>query len=158
MKRRIYLASSWRNEHQPSVLACLRAAGHEVYDFRNPWEGIEKTGGRGVGTGFQWSEIDPNWQNWHRADYLAALRTSIATEGFASDWDAMEWAAIGVLLLPSGRSAHLEAGYFVGANKPLHILLLERQEPELMYRMADSICLSEVELLGELRSEVAASR
>lgn len=33
---KIYLASSWRNERQPAVLAALREAGHEVYDFRNP--------------------------------------------------------------------------------------------------------------------------
>lgn len=44
--RRIYLASSWRNEHQPRILALLRDAGHEVYDFRHPqavapWPGPE---------------------------------------------------------------------------------------------------------------------
>ena len=29
---KIYLASSWRNQHQPEVLQALRAAGHEVYE------------------------------------------------------------------------------------------------------------------------------
>ena len=149
MKRRIYLASSWRNERQPEVLACLRDAGHDVYDFRNPAPG---------NMGFHWSEIDPNWKNWHRADYLAALRTQIAADGYSHDWSAMQWADTGVLLLPSGRSAHLEAGYFVGANKPLHILLTERQEPELMYRMADSICLSETELLAEIAADLVVVR
>jgi len=33
---RIYVASSWRNPYQPEVVAALRKAGHEVYDFRNP--------------------------------------------------------------------------------------------------------------------------
>ena len=33
---RIYVASSWRNKYQPEVVAALRKAGHEVYDFRNP--------------------------------------------------------------------------------------------------------------------------
>ena len=34
--RKIYVASSWRNREQPSVVKALREAGHEVYDFRNP--------------------------------------------------------------------------------------------------------------------------
>lgn len=32
----IYVASSWRCARQPAVVAALRAAGHEVYDFKNP--------------------------------------------------------------------------------------------------------------------------
>ena len=32
---RIYVASSWRDPYQPEVVAALREAGHEVYDFRN---------------------------------------------------------------------------------------------------------------------------
>jgi len=44
-----------------------------------------------------------------------------------------------VLVLPCGRSAHLEAGYFVGASKPLYILIEDEIEPELMYKMADFI-------------------
>ena len=37
---RIYVASSWRNKYQPEVVAALRKAGHEVYDFRNPKDGL----------------------------------------------------------------------------------------------------------------------
>ena len=33
---RIYVASSWRNKYFPEVVDALRAAGHQVYDFRNP--------------------------------------------------------------------------------------------------------------------------
>ena len=32
----IYVASSWRNEHQPAVVAALRESGHEVYDMTTP--------------------------------------------------------------------------------------------------------------------------
>jgi hypothetical protein len=31
---KIYVASSWRNERQQDVVKTLRAANHEVYDFR----------------------------------------------------------------------------------------------------------------------------
>jgi hypothetical protein len=52
---RIYAASSWRNQHQPWIVPLLRNAGHEVYDFRNPFNGRP---------GFAWSDIDPDWKAW----------------------------------------------------------------------------------------------
>jgi hypothetical protein len=131
-KRRIYVASSWRNLLQPGVVAALRSMGHEVYDFKNPRPGDN---------GFHWSDIDPRWQGWTPEAFATALHNPIATAGFTSDFGAMQWADTGVLVLPSGRSAHIEAGYFVGAGKPLLILLPpdEQLEPELMYRMADAV-------------------
>lgn len=138
---KLYVASSWRNPHQPDVVAELRKDGHEVYDFRNPAPG---------NTGFAWSEIDPDWRAWDAAQYREALYDPIAEDGFAHDWNAMEWADGCVLVLPSGRSAHLEAGYFVGAGKPLFILMLGENDPELMYKMARAICLEVDELLIEI--------
>ena len=44
MKRKIYVASSWRNEYYPEVVEKLREAGHEVYDFRNPPSNATGTG------------------------------------------------------------------------------------------------------------------
>jgi hypothetical protein len=55
-----------------------------------------------------------------------------------------------VLVLPCGRSAHLEAGWAKGAGKRLVILLDEQNEPELMYRFADAICLDLDELMRSL--------
>lgn len=140
--RKIYVASSWRNTYQPRVVADLRAVGHEVYDFRHP---------HGEGShGFHWSEIDRAYHAWTPDQYRTALDTQIANDGYANDWNAMQWADTGVLLLPSGRSAHLEAGYFAGAGKDLYILLTDPMEPELMYKMATDICLGVHELIGRL--------
>ena len=138
---RIYVASSWRNERQPSVVFDLRAAGHEVYDFRNPRAGDQ---------GFHWSEIDKAWQMWDAKTYREALSDPVAEAGFASDFDAMKWADACVLVLPCGRSAHLEAGWFAGQRKQLVILLLGDVEPELMYKMADRICITPDEVLAAL--------
>ena len=139
---KIYLASSWRNEMQPAILAILRAAKFEVYDFRHPKEGDD---------GFSWKEIGLSWKNWTLKEYLKALSHPIADDGFKSDFDAMKWADCCVLLLPCGRSAHLEGGWFAGAGKPLHILLSEDNfEPELMYKMATSISTDHMELLAAL--------
>lgn len=136
---KIYVASSWRNELQQGVVYTLRAAGHEVYDFKNPRPGNH---------GFHWSEVDPDWQCWTPEAYRAGLAHPVAQAGFASDYDAMRWADTGVLVLPSGRSAHIEAGYFNGAGKDLYVLLGgEELVPELMYLMATAICLNLDELL-----------
>lgn len=126
---RIYVASSWRNDRQPQVVASLREHGHEVYDFKNPTENDK---------GFHWSEIDSKWNQWTLSEYLSGLSHPLAVSGFNRDWKAMQWASCCVLVLPCGRSAHLEAGWFVGNGKPL-LILTDKIEPELMYKMADSI-------------------
>jgi hypothetical protein len=125
----IYVASSWRNSYQPAVVHGLREVGHEVYDFRHPTKDDD---------GFNWKEIDPSWQQWSIKDYIEALSHPLAEAGFEMDFDAMKQADVCVLVMPCGRSAHLEAGYFCGVNKPLLILTSEG-EPELIYKMADSI-------------------
>jgi hypothetical protein len=147
----IYLASSWRNEHQPDVLDRLREAGHLVYDFRNPGDSWAKPRSGDDSGGFRWSDIDQQWERWTPWAFTQALDTDTAARGFANDWDAMEQAEVGVLLLPCGRSAHLEAGYFTGRpEKTLHILALELPEPELMYLMADEVHLTVESLLEGL--------
>jgi hypothetical protein len=141
---RIYVASSWRNTIQPDVVKLLRKHGHEVYDFKHPQPNNE---------GFHWSEIDPAWKEWTPRKFRSALGHSIAVDGFNSDFRAMEDADACVLVLPCGRSAHLEAGWFVGNGKPLLIYLPpgEMVEPELMYAMSTAICLSTDELLSQVR-------
>jgi hypothetical protein len=145
---KIYLASSWRNPGQPHAVAQLRAAGHDVYDFRNPSGGIPN--------GFRWSEIDPDWTDWSAADYREALGSPLAQRGFSSDFDAMKWADVGVLLLPCGRSAHLELGWMAGAGKRTVIWTCDGQEPELMALLADDICISVAEVLAALTVRAAA--
>lgn len=137
--RRIYVASSWRNTYQQETVNVLRNLGHQVYDFRNPTEGYDNP--IAVAHGFHWSDIDPHWQGWTPEGYKAALKHPISGQGFASDWGAMQWADTCVLVLPSGRSAHLEGGYFTGAGKELFVLMLEPQEPELMYLMATDVII-----------------
>lgn len=134
----IYVASSWRNELQQEIVRLLREAGHEVYDFKNPAPG---------NNGFHWSEIDPQWSTWSPQQFKDGLCHEIAGAGFWSDMNALEECDCCVLLLPSGRSAHLEAGWAIGAGKPTAILLAKGMEPELMYAMTPHICVDIPELL-----------
>lgn len=139
---RIYVASSWRNTIQPSVVEALRAFGHEVYDFRHPPDG---------GDGFHWSEIDPAWMQWTVEEYVEALSTPIAQRGFESDKAGMDWANTCVLLLPCGRSAHLEAGYMAGQGKRvIPMFPLPSTEPELMYLLLGPPAIGLNDLLGQL--------
>jgi len=138
--RRVYVASSWRNEIQPAVVTAARAAGHEVYDFKNPRPGEH---------GFHWSEVDREWQSWTKASFRTMLNHPVARNGFESDWQAMEWADACIMVMPCGRSAHIEAGYFVGAGKRL-IILLSNGEPELMYRMAGHLAVTVEEAVRAL--------
>lgn len=144
---KIYVASSWRNQFQPRVVNMLRCDGHTVYDFRNPRPGD---------TGFAWSEIDPAWRNWTAEQYRDALRSPVALGGFKSDFDAMKWADVGVLVLPCGRSAHLELGWMAGAGKQTIICTDDGEEPELMALLATHICVSFDELRAALKQIEAA--
>lgn len=140
---KVYVASSWRNNDQPGVVAALREAGHEVYDFRNPGPGRH---------GFAWSDIDPAWQSWTPDQFAAALSHPIAAAGFASDHAAMEWADAVVMVMPCGRSAHLELGWACGRGKLALVLQTAAAEPELMYLEAAAVCTSLDEVIWRLRT------
>lgn len=142
----IYLASSWKNKYYAEVLSALRAAGHEVYDFRNPANDPNP-----VGKGFKWSDIDPGYMDWEPDTFKRHLAENpLAVRQFGNDLRAIEACSCCVLLLPCGRSAHTEAGYFAGQGKPVYVLMPERQEPELMYRLFAGVCSSVDELLALL--------
>lgn len=127
---KIYVASSWRNEFQQEVVKILRKRGHEVYDFKNHAPGNH---------GFAWSQIDPTWQSWTPEQYVHFLDDPISEAGFKLDFDAMKWADCCVLVLPCGRSANTEAGWMKGMGKEVHVFMPIAQEPELMYKIYDSI-------------------
>lgn len=142
--KKIYVAASWRTLAQQGVVYTLRAARFEVYDFRNPPSG----------NGFHFSELGLNHDDpIPPGRYLEALAHPRSVEAFASDFGAMEWADTFVLVLPCGRSAHLELGWAVGAGKKTAVLLDDPCTPELMYKMVDHVSPSLFDLLGWLGVE-----
>lgn len=148
---RVYVASSWRNLMQQAVCATFKAAGIPHYDFHNPAPGDE---------GFHWSEVGiPGYvraQNNAVAleHYLAGLQHPRAVEGFANDLGGMQSCDVCVLVLPCGRSAHLEAGWFAGQpDRKLAVLMEDPIVPDLMYGLADYLAPSLFDLLGWLGVE-----
>lgn len=138
---KIYLASSWRNSKQPAVLAALRAAGFEVYDFRNP--GPENYG-------FSWEEIDQEWRGWDTAAFRAALEHPASERGFSLDMAALKACDVCVLLHKCGTSSHLELGFAKGAGKKTVVIWEDGVEPELMIKMADAIVANVEECIAYL--------
>ena len=140
---KIYVASSWKNDRYPEVVKRLRAEGHDVYDFRDP------------STGFDWRrlpgapEADPK-DGWPAADVVRVLDQPRARAGFKSDMGALRACDTCVLVLPCGRSAHLELGWAAGAGRRTIVLLDDPAEPDLMHLMADRICVSLNEVVEEL--------
>jgi hypothetical protein len=143
-QRRIYVASSWRNNQQPKVVEVLRSQGYDVYDFHNPAKD---------NNGFSWEEVDKNWESWTPRHFANKVTTdTIAAEGFAYDKAALDGCDTLVLLLPCGKSAHLEAGYAAGQGKQVIVVLhWDGFEPELMYLLADAIVTNVDEMLAFLR-------
>jgi hypothetical protein len=150
----VYVASSWRNPMQQVVCATLNAAGIEHYDFRNP----------PGGTGFSWRQVKTavpshapiaaKGSDWEDVDeYLRMVSHPVAVSGYQADFDAMQRADTFVMVLPCGKSAHLELGWAVGAGKRTIILLEDPVEPELMYRMVDCMVTNVMELLAALGVE-----
>jgi hypothetical protein len=151
----VYVASSWRNPIQVAVCAALRSARIDHYDFKHPRPGDD---------GFHWSDVMPSYQRGSGEnlladadEYIKALEHPVAEAGFASDMEAMTAADACVLVLPCGRSAHLELGWCAGQGKRTAILLdpdaHNMVTPELMYKLADYVAPSLFDLLGWLGVE-----
>ena len=151
---KIYVASSWRNPYFADVVSLLRSAGHEVYDFRNPPHG---------GHGFKWAEIAQDMgvgaagcageaaTEWTFDQYRQGLKHPKAERQFAADLEAMLWADTCVLVLPCGRSAHTEAGWFSGRGLKTIAYIPQFDEPELMYKLFNAIVATPTELLEALK-------
>ena len=141
----IYVASSWRNTYYPEVVQALRDAGHEVYDFRNPPTGDP---------GFHWTDVDPKCMDWTPEQYQANLSHPLAERQFKNDIEAMTACDACVLVLPCGRSAHTEAGWFAGQGKKVYVFIPDKDsfEPELMYKLFTKVCISLDELIEALKT------
>jgi len=125
---RIYLASSWKNEKIVNNLAkILRGNGYVVDAF------TDTSTGRFV---FHFSEIGPI----DKLQAISFLKDSRSQKAFQEDKKWLNWCDCCILLLPAGKSTHLEAGYAKGCGKKLVIYHPERfplGEFDVMYGFAD---------------------
>lgn len=140
---RIYLIGSLRNPEVPIVANRIREVGHEVFD---DWHA----------TG---PEADDFWKSYSKGkgqSYKEALNDYGAKHIFEFDKFHIDRADIGVLLMPAGKSGHLELGYMIGQGKPCYYVMepdIERWDVMLQfcYLTGGIICDNVDELLECLK-------
>src|SRR3989338_8262730 len=124
MKYQYFIASKYRNKDEVLDLARkLRQKGKTVYCFIESEASIKNLGDLDANAedAIKKFESIPNWSTSH------AVR-----EVFEMDMEALKNSETVILLLPAGKSSHLEAGVAYGLGKNL-ILIGEQKEAESLY-------------------------
>jgi hypothetical protein len=138
---KVYIASSVKN-HSKVVwwTHLLRTNGHLVFSF------IEQ-GPNTVNYGLDF----PDLKCLNVTDFL---KHPTVSDAFNRDKFGLQWAETILLLLPAGRSAHLEAGYALGLGKRLYVFQSKwpAGDLELMYNLADGLYSRPEEVLNALRA------
>lgn len=134
----VYLIGSLRNPEVPVIAAKLREFAFDVFD---DWYAAGP-------------EADDYWARYE-ADrgrtYSEALKGYAASHVFQYDRSHLDRCGAGVLVLPAGRSGHLELGYMAGKGKPTFILLPKDHERwDVMYRFATAVVTNVKDLITEL--------
>lgn len=136
----VYLIGSLRNPEVPEIGQAIRAAGFDVFD---DWFAAGPL-------------ADDAWRDYEVArqhGYVEALRGRAAKHVFHFDYKYLLRAAAGVLVLPAGRSGHLELGFLMGRGKPGYILLDKSARWEVMYKFADAVCETVEDIIDNLHRE-----
>lgn len=136
----IYVIGALKNKEIPKVAKSLREVGFEVYD---EW----------------WCPgefADQNWQDYSKfngLNYTEALDSWHARQVFEIDKGHLDRCSEAILVLPAGKSAHLELGYIVGTGKRGYILLdSEPDRYDLMYKFATLVTTDLEEIITHVKS------
>ena len=128
MKKKIYIIGALKNAEITNIAAELRPkdnySNRVEYDVFDQWITPGPDADQYL---FEYSKK----RGWN---YKEALTCDAAKNNFDFDKRHIDSADIVVMVMPSGKSAHLELGYSIGMGKEAHILF--DKEPErfdLMY-------------------------
>ena len=135
----VYVIGSLRNPAVPKFANTLRAAGFDAFD--------------------SWFAPGPHaddyWRDYTKQrglSYKEALKDWSAKHVFEFDKFHLDRCDMAVLLMPGGKSAHLELGYIVGRGKPGFILFdKEPKRYDVMTQFATDIFFSTVDLVNAMR-------
>lgn len=139
MLKQIYLIGSLRNPEVPKVGDEIRRLGINVFD---DW--------------FAGGPIaDDSWQDYEKGrgrSYRQALHGPAARNVFDFDHRNLLASDAAILVLPAGKSGHLELGYMSGKGKYTAILFPEEPERwDVMYQFANDVWFSKEEMLEALK-------
>lgn len=135
MKYDYFIAARWRNKEAVLDLTQkIREKGKTVYCFvegdGTDYELKTKEESHDPETFMHHFESIPNWQN-----------SSAVKEIFDLDMNALKDSESLILLLPAGKSAHIEAGAAYGMGKKC-IVIGEQKETESLYLIFDEFYAS----------------
>lgn len=135
---KIYLTGALKNREIISLANDIRELGHDVFDdWISPGE-----------------ETDQKWQEYEDErgrSYEEALNGYHANIVFNYDLHHLKEAELVIMVLPCGKSGHLEFGWAIGQGKKGYILFDgEPDRYDIMYKFADRIFFNEGDLLAAL--------
>lgn len=127
----VYVIGSLKQpERVREVAAALRAGGYGAFD---DWQSAGP-------------DADDRWQEYERQrgrSFTEALGGYHAQQVFAHDKFHLDRCDAAVLVLPAGKSGHLELGYMIGCGKPTFILMDgEPERYDVMYNFATAVVMS----------------
>ena len=138
-QKHVYIIGALKNEQIPIIAKELTNEGYKVFsDWHNPGP-----------------EADMHWQKHEEfkgTSYKEALNGPHVETVFYYDMAYLDLCDIAILVLPAGKSGHLELGYVAGKGKKTFILLdKEPDRYDIMTKFATGVCNNLEELKEELK-------
>lgn len=136
----IYLIGSLRNREVPVVGEYLRKeTGHEIFD--EWWTGSEDAD--------DWLR---DYFKFRKLGYKEAIHSYAARNTFEFDKKHLNRADCAVLVMPAGKSGHLELGYIIGQGKPGFILFdAEPERVDIMHNFANDVFFNKEDLVKAIK-------
>lgn len=140
---RIYLIGSLREPGVRKLANKIRKIGITVFD---DWHAAGP-------------QADDIWQAYEQQrgnSYLEGIRGEHANDVYKTDLEKINKSDTGLLLMPAGKSCHLEIGYMLGQGKRGYVLFDgEPERWDVMYRFATGLFMDEKSLLDELADQTS---
>lgn len=134
----VYIIGSMSNEVVPETAKQIRAAGFEAFD--------------------SWYSPGPEADEYWKAhaiqqgqSYSEALKDYHARNVFEFDKRHLDRCDMALLVMPAGRSGHLELGYMIGSGKRAWILLDSPDRWDIMVQFATGWSESLDEIIHEMK-------
>ena len=136
---KVYVIGSLRNSRVPEFSSELRMLGFDVFD---DW----------FASG---PEADDKWRDYEQArqhGFFDAIKGYAARSTFDFDFKHLNEADVVVLLLPAGKSGHMELGWAIGNGKPGYIVCDEYPERwDVLYCLATECFAGEASFMAHMK-------
>jgi nucleoside 2-deoxyribosyltransferase len=136
-KLKVYLIGSLRNPAVPEMAQELRKLGLDVFD---DWYAAGP-------------EADDKWRDYEKGrghTFRKGLKGFAADHVYKFDLKHLNDCDVAVLILPAGKSGHLELGYCIGRGKKGYILTNDPERWDVMYLFAQDVFDNFTDLRREL--------